>query len=179
MPEPALDLNNSAPVADAPGDDHVARDPEAVCHTLLNEWIAGNGHHMLTYQVKDNQICCDHEIECGTPLIECVTPLLESDLPVDNSEVGPNPTGATQGEAHQDSDVEVMWEKDPTPAKDLSREAILERLRGLVGFIQQEKFVYYLVHLYIFRYFQAMFWDHEFTIYGCVPSLNKLSILTI
>lgn len=174
MPEPA-------PVADAPGDDHVARDPEAVCHTLLTEWIAGNGHHMLTYQVKDNQICCDHEIECGTPVIESGTDLLEADLPVDNSEVGPNPTGATQGEAHQDSDVEVIWAKDPTPTKDLSREAILERLRGLVGIIQsnQEKFVYHLVHLYISRYFQAMFWDHGFTIYGCVPNLNKFSILTI
>ena len=164
MSEPASSPSGTAPVADAPGDDHCARDPEAVCNTLLTEWIAGNGHHMLTYQVKDNQLCND-VIECGTPHVETfedppTTPerptlardvgsnrLLESDLAIDESEVGPNPTRAT----HDESDVEVMWAKDPTPAKDLSREGILERLREL-GLIKPngEKLVYSLVPPVIF-----------------------------
>ena len=138
---------------------------------------------MLTYQVKDDQICCDHEIECGTPHVELipspsppVTPerptlardvdsnrLLESDLAVSNSEVDPNPTGATQGEAHQESDVEVMWAKDPTPAKDLSREGILERLREL-GLIQsnQETLVYSLVLRFSSLCFWMQLWAYEF-----------------
>ena len=119
---------------------------------------------MLTYQVKDNQLCND-VIECGTPHVETfedppTTPerptlardvgsnrLLESDLAIDESEVGPNPTRAT----HDESDVEVMWAKDPTPAKDLSREGILERLREL-GLIKPngEKLVYSLVPPVIF-----------------------------